>query len=91
MELVGERGFTVVDAFNQNLNVYQQSPPTHQWLYWGSDANQAMIAEFVAAIRQNRPPSVTGDDGFFALDIALAAYESAARGVPVNPQSALPD
>lgn len=84
LELVCERGLTVVDAFNQNLNVYQQSPPTHQWLYWGSDANQAMIAEFVAAIRENRQPAVTGADGYFALAVTLAAYASATSGVAKN-------
>lgn len=84
MELISERGLTVVDAFNQNLNVYQQSPPTHQWLYWGSDANQAMIAEFVAAIRENRPPAVTGEDGLFAVAITLAAYDAAAKNLPTK-------
>ena len=84
MELISERGLTVVDAFSQNLNIYQQAPPAHQWHYWGSDANQTMIAEFVAAIRDNRPPAVTGSDGYFALAITLAAYASAAGGVSIN-------
>ncbi len=83
MELISEKGLTVVDAFSQNLNVYRQEPAAHQWAYWGSDANQAMIAEFVAAIREQRPPAVTGEDGRFALEIVLAAYESASTGQPV--------
>jgi len=83
MELISERGLTVVDAFSQNLNVYNQSKPAHWWAYWGSDANQAMIDEFVAAIRQQRPPAVTGEDGYRALEVALAAYRSAETGQPV--------
>ncbi|MCA9931547.1 MAG: hypothetical protein KC419_23840, partial [Anaerolineales bacterium] len=84
MELVSERGLTVVDAFSQNLNVYQQNPPGHHWAYWGSDMNQAMIAEFVAAIREGRETAVTGEDGLFALEVVLAAYESAALGDPIG-------
>jgi predicted dehydrogenase len=84
MELVSERGLTVVDAFNQNLNIFQQEPASHRWAYWGSDANQAMVAEFVTAVRENRLPAVTGEDGRFALQIVLAAYQSAASGQPVH-------
>ncbi|MCP4424957.1 MAG: Gfo/Idh/MocA family oxidoreductase [Chloroflexi bacterium] len=84
MELVSERGLTVVDAFSQNLNVYRQEPPSNQWAYWGSDMNQAMIAEFVAAIREGRETVVTGEDGLFALEIALAAYKSAETNQPTK-------
>ncbi|MCG3209217.1 MAG: Myo-inositol 2-dehydrogenase [Anaerolineae bacterium] len=84
MELISERGLTVVDAFSQNLNVYNQSNSSHWWAYWGSDANQAMIAEFVAAIRGQRPPAVTGEDGYRAVEVALAAYRSAETGQPVK-------
>ncbi len=85
MELISERGLTVIDAFSQNLNVYQQEPAGHHWAYWGSDANQAMIEEFIAAIREGRQPRVTGEDGYFALAVALAAYESAASGQATRP------
>jgi len=84
MELVSERGLTVVDAFSQNLNVFNQSKGSHWWAYWGSDANQAMVDEFVAAIRVRRAPSVTGEDGYKALEVALAAYKSAEIGQPVK-------
>jgi predicted dehydrogenase len=84
MELISERGLTVVDAFSQNLNIYKQSDSSHWWTYWGSDANQAMIEEFVAAIREQRPPAVTGEDGYKALEVALAAYKSAETGQPVK-------
>ena len=82
-ELVTERGAILVDAFSQNLTVYRHDVGRANWLYWGSDANQAMIAEFVAAIREQRPPLVTGMDGYRAVEVALAAYDSAASGEPV--------
>jgi predicted dehydrogenase len=82
MELISERGLTIIDAFSQNLNQYRQDPPDHLWAYWGSDANQAMIEEFVSSIKEQRQPLVTGEDGYRALEITLAAYQSAASNAP---------
>jgi predicted dehydrogenase len=87
MELISERGLTVIDGFSQNLNIYNQRRSNHWWAYWGSDANQAMVAEFVAAIRERRPPAVSGEDGYKALEIALAVYASAESGQPIKLQS----
>jgi predicted dehydrogenase len=84
MEVISERGLSVVDAFSQNLHVYQQEPAGHHWAYCGSDADQAMVAEFVNAIREQRRPLVTGEDGYFALAVTLAAYESARTGEVVS-------
>ena len=84
MELISARGLTVVDAFRQNLQVYRQEPAAHGWAYWGSDADGGMVQEFVAAIREQRPAQVTGEDGYKALEITLAAYESAASGQVVS-------
>lgn len=84
MELISERGLTVVDAFSQNLNIYSQSQGSNWWTYWGSDANQAMINEFVTSIREQRAPQVTGEDGYKALEVTLAAYKSAESGQPVK-------
>ena len=39
--------------------------------------------EFLNSIRERRPASVTGEDGRAAVQIALAAYESAARNQTV--------
>jgi predicted dehydrogenase len=41
------------------------------------EAYAAQAREFVASIRERRPPSVTGEDGRAAVEIALAAYQSA--------------
>jgi predicted dehydrogenase len=83
MELISERGLITIDAFSQNLNIYNQRDSSHYWTYWGSDANQTMIEEFVAAIREQRAPQITGEDGYKALEVALAVYASAEAGQPV--------
>lgn len=84
MEIVGERGIVNVDGFRQNLTTYGRPQQHTAWSYWGSDMNQAMVEEFVAAIRESRPASVTGYDGYKALEIALAVYASAESGKPVR-------
>jgi predicted dehydrogenase len=82
MELACEGGVIGLDAFNQKLLYYPRADmhPTH--LGWGADADQAMIADFVAAIRARRDPAATGRDGERALAVALAAYDSARHGAP---------
>ena len=43
-----------------------------------------MIGEFMSAIAESRAPRVTGYDGYKAMEVALAAYRSAALGQPVT-------
>ncbi len=83
-ELVTDRGAVLVDAFKQVLTVYSHSVGRARWAPWGSDVNQAMIDEFVTAIREDREPRVTGSDGLRAAEIVAAAYESARTGLPVR-------
>lgn len=83
-EMVTQRGAILVDAFRQNLNVYRHDWQRSNWAYWGSDMNRAMVSEFAAAIRENRPPRVTGLDGLRAVEATLAAYESDRTGQTVQ-------
>jgi predicted dehydrogenase len=83
-EMVTQRGAIIVDAFRQNLNVYRHDWQRSNWAYWGSDMNQAMVSEFAAAMRENRPPCVTGLDGLRAVEATLAAYESDRTGQTVQ-------
>lgn len=84
MEFVGEGGFTVLDAFKQNITVYSDARQRPAYGHWGSDADQTMVNEFAAAIREGRKPLVTGADGLKATEIMVAAYLSAERGEPVH-------
>jgi predicted dehydrogenase len=88
MEIISGRGLTRVDAFRQNLNVFTQKPADNSWLYWGSDADRGMVEAFLAAISnagQDGPLAggASGEDGYRALEVALAAYRSAESGRPV--------
>jgi predicted dehydrogenase len=84
LDMVGEGGLVTLDAFKQHMTIYSHTRQRPQFGYWGSDANQAMIEAFVDSIRQDHTPPITGYDGFKAMEIALAAYRSAALGAPVR-------
>ena len=83
-EMVTQRGAVMLDAFRQNLNIYRHEWQRSQWVPWGSDTNYAMLSEFASAIRENRPPKVTGVDGLRAVEATLAAYESDRTGQTVQ-------
>ncbi|MCX6081383.1 MAG: Gfo/Idh/MocA family oxidoreductase [Chloroflexi bacterium] len=83
-EMVTERGAVIVDGFKQNITVYSHANQRPVWQYWGSDMNQAMINEFVSAIREGRQPGVSGLDGLRAVEVTMAAYESVRTGQPVK-------
>jgi len=46
--------------------------------------HEGEIAEFVAAIREARPPAVTGEDGAIAVETVLAIYQASASGAVVS-------
>jgi len=48
-----------------------------------ADAYLAEMRDFVAAVRDRRPPAVAGEDGRAALAIALAAGRAAATSTEV--------
>jgi predicted dehydrogenase len=81
VEFIGAEGTLRVDTW-QGLKLCR---PGHDWqpvalpqdLLPGFDAE---TAEFLAAIRENRTPSVTGEDGRAALALIQAIYESARSG-----------
>jgi UDP-N-acetyl-2-amino-2-deoxyglucuronate dehydrogenase len=53
---------------------------------WGTTATGYIrqYGDFIAAIREARPPAVTGDDGRNAVEIVTAAYESSRTGRAVE-------
>lgn len=84
IEITGKQGVAYVDALNEYLSVSSDQVGKNQWVSWGSDMDFGLIQDFVGMIREERPPSITGYDGLKALEVALAAYESARVGRPIK-------
>jgi UDP-N-acetylglucosamine 3-dehydrogenase len=84
LEVIGERGGVELDAFAQHLQVYsRRNAKNLVWQGWGSDPNAAMLESFFACIRDDTAPAVSWQDGYEALRVALACYDSNERGQPV--------
>jgi predicted dehydrogenase len=85
IEVIGEKGAAVVDSLAQHLTVYSKTGPRNpDWAGFGPDPNRPMIQEFVDSIQEKRQPSSTWNDGYQALRVVLAAYESAQKKEPVR-------
>lgn len=79
-EIFGTEGALVITT-GTGLE-YRGASGSTRWNYEEDVRFARQAAEFVAAIRQHRPPAVTGDDGLRGLEVALAIYRSAATGRP---------
>ena len=87
LRFIGSEGVLEVDGFPRAFHIYENSAERHHSALSGGDnADAELIKDFLAAIREDRAPSVSGEDGLRALEVALAAYRSARQceGVPVG-------
>lgn len=83
MKFVLENGTVEVDAFNQKYEVYSEANGKGYWSYFGDNMDLALVENFAAAVEGRARVSASGHDGMKALEVALAAYESAKRKAPV--------
>lgn len=84
MEIVGDQGSVSVDAFNQHISVYNNKAVKGEWAGWTDNIDLGLVRAFVKMIRESGKAPVTGYDGYKAMEVALAAYRSAASGEPVS-------
>lgn len=94
--VVGEEGILKLDAYGElqlgragQWTVVARQQPI-DWQGQGMldpvrlEAYLAQHQEFVNSVREGRRPSVPGEEGRAAVEVALAAYQSAAGGVTVK-------
>lgn len=84
LEIVGTAGVIHLDAFAENFLVYSDGKGRILERFFGLDMDSGLIKDFVDAVEQGQDPSVSGYDGLKALEVALAAYESARTRQPVS-------
>lgn len=82
LEIVGTNGTLSVDAFSQKMDIYNNKGA--KWDFWGDNMDQSLVADFITSVREGRDPSITGEDGLKALNVAIAAYESSKKKEPVK-------
>ena len=84
MEIVGTKGVISLDVFAQALLEANDSDQRVLYRNWGDNMDLLLVKDFIQAIREGKEPKASGLDGLKALEVALAAYESAASGMPVR-------
>lgn len=84
MEIVGERGWLQLNMTGQQVALYSDARQGISLVSWGSDINLGLIQDFVDVIGSDRQPTITGEDGLYALEVALAAYRAADTGAVVD-------
>lgn len=77
MEFIGTGGVLNVDAFNQKVNLYNDTTMRHTWEPYGDNPDLGLVSDFVNACDERIAPSVTGEDGLRATEVTVAAYKSA--------------
>lgn len=83
LEILGTNGTIHLDAFAQNFVVYDDAKNKVSQRSFAEDMDLGLIEDFVAMIAKERDPSITGIDGLKAMEVALAAYESARLRRPI--------
>jgi predicted dehydrogenase len=83
IEVIGEEGVLSLDAFADVLEVVETINGTYTWRPTESVGDAGMVRGFVEAIRNDTPTEPSGVDGLRAVEVTLAAYESARSGAPV--------
>lgn len=77
IELIAENGVLTVDAFNQKVLLFNDATMRTEWPFWGGNPDLGLVLDFAEAVDARREPSVTGVDGLRAVEVTVAAYESA--------------
>ncbi|MUV56968.1 Gfo/Idh/MocA family protein [Halogeometricum sp. CBA1124] len=86
VELVGTETTLSGDCFGRRYTHVSDTSKdrSNESIFWGADPNNALLREFVAAIRGEATPATSMDDAVRTAAVIAAAYESAERGEPVE-------
>ncbi|WP_314064518.1 Gfo/Idh/MocA family oxidoreductase [uncultured Vagococcus sp.] len=76
LEIISEKGRTVVDGFGRKAALYQSGNQQNQWVYYETDMDMAMFKVFKDVIEKDLPSPVDGHAGRFTIEMVQLAYES---------------
>lgn len=84
LRVIGTEGVVEVDCFDQTLKHSHDGgeDPGIDSIYWGSNMDEGLIRDFVAAVRDDREPAIPGREGAREVHVVDAAYESIETGMP---------
>ena len=80
LDVTGVAGTANMDMFAQKIDLISDKTGRSTYEYWGDNLDMALVSAFAGSIAENTRVETTGQDGAKALEVALAAYESAKTG-----------
>jgi len=85
IDIIGDEGVASLDVFAETVNVASDQGKAFTWRSVNvvDTGNAELARAFADAIRTDTEALPSGVDGLRAMQVALAAYESARRGEPV--------
>jgi len=84
LTLDGDLGSSRLDAFAENIEVFDDHVGGLRWDAVGVNLDSLMLDEFLACVRAGSAAQPDGAVGYRTLQVVLAAYESASSGQPVT-------
>jgi predicted dehydrogenase len=84
LDFKGAEANLSVDCFPRSLDIYQNKTMKHSSLSGGDNLDLALIEDFAGSVSANIEPGITGEDGYRALEVAVAAYQSIREKRPVT-------
>lgn len=76
LEIISEKGRTVVDGFGRKAELFQSGDQINQWVYYETDMDMAMFKAFKEVIEKDLPSPVDGEAGRFTVELFQLAYAS---------------
>ncbi|HZD39172.1 MAG TPA: Gfo/Idh/MocA family oxidoreductase [Terriglobales bacterium] len=80
-EVLGTRGAVVIDKPYHDLEI-ADGEKNERIPWWRADI-ASLFNEFITAVEEHRSPAISGSDARAALEIIIAAYQSAQTGAAV--------
>ena len=77
LRIAGTTGVLDVDPFARHVTTFHHETGDTSWAYTGEDMNALMLDDFLRGVAEEDPAGASGLDGLRALEIVLAAYDSA--------------
>ena len=86
LRIFGTEGVLEIDCFDQTIGLTRDggTAPGQSAVFWGTDMNEGLLADFADAIQEDRPPAITGRDSLNDVAVIDAAYRSIETGSPVS-------
>jgi predicted dehydrogenase len=84
LEIVSEKGRTVVDGFGRRATLYTSDQTNNEWVFYETDMDMAMVKVFKDVIDTDKESPVDGNAGKFTIELFELAYQSIEQGKRVN-------